>query len=203
MKRTKHRAVRATRLNRLPNAVANASGIENALTITHDPTAPHEVAGLEILWRQVVDRCDGLWQLFSNCDLALTPSVAASRLGLFDSRFLDKWLMARSLPPFRRLRDWAYLAILVDGWSLGTALSSFALRRGKDPAVYYRFIRRTARCTWQELTDRGGEWVKYSAIAVWSPYLGNIGSSIASVSPKLLPVHRAADARTRLGSEGA
>lgn len=113
-----------------------------------------------------------LSSLLDGCDLGLTARRAAKHLSLESERCLVRHLRARRLPRFPLLRNWWFIIPLRDLSVEGTSLSSFALRNGKDPATYYRFVARVTGLSWSELKE-SPEWLPLSlAFSAWRPDLG-------------------------------
>lgn len=123
------------------------------------------------VWERVMARAGPLRAVLEECRLGLTGPMAASRLGVAACQ-LHHYLRCGRVPPFRLLRDWAYVVILVGraevpSWSLHV----HAIRAGSEPGVYYRFFRRTTGRTWCELRAEGRIAVMRRAVGAWAPYL--------------------------------
>ena len=136
-------------------------------------TPSNEVVG----WHAVLERCSDLLPLFERCELRLRATEVAQAMGLRSCAALHQLLAIRRLPPFSALRDWYYVVVLVDKFGLhkttsglGT-LSAYVLQRGEDPRMYYRLVKRTTGHRWGEVQQLGVEWVRHTALQVWSPHL--------------------------------
>jgi len=90
----------------------------------------------------------------------VSSTAVARSLGLKDRYALDRLLHSEGLPTYKQLSGW----IRVLGWVLDwetdrVALSSSALRSGKNAAIYGRTVRRVTGLSWSEVRDRGSNWV--------------------------------------------
>jgi len=137
-------------------------------------------------WRRVAGRWPALWELFHDCNLGLSAARTARVLGVPGRDRLEAELRQRGLPPHQLFRDWVYLRLLVDrAVEGGEPLARQAQRRGKDPAPYYRFISRVAGRPWAMVLRLGSDWVRATALTVWSPYLcdGDRGAGPGGAGP--------------------
>lgn len=123
------------------------------------------------VYAEVARRVGRFATVLDRCDLALTARRAAIRLDLESGARLDQHLRSLALPPFRSLRDWWYVLALLRKTREGVSLSAFALRRGKDPAPYYRFVARVTGRRWLDVQQAGEGWVLASALGAWGPFL--------------------------------
>lgn len=123
-------------------------------------------------WAAIQSRWPELFDHFRECDLGLRAALLAPILGLESPHALETELRMRRLPPFRLLRNWCYLVRLLEENEHGETISALALTRGRDPAMYYRFVRRTSGLLWTESQDRGSDWARATALKVWSPFIG-------------------------------
>ena len=90
----------------------------------------------------------------------VSSTALARKLGLRDRHALDRLLQSEGLPTYKQLSGW----IRVLGWVLSwetdrVALSSSALRSGKNAGIYARTVRRVTGLPWNEVRDRGSSWV--------------------------------------------
>ena len=133
--------------------------------------------GTESEWSSIQQRLGPLQPILELLNLRLTATGAARSIGLQSPSELRRWLTERRLPPFRLLRDWYYLVRMVerfappgDGPPVDVSLSSWALREGKSPSVYYMFVLRVAERPWSILRGSGSRAVKERALRMWDPY---------------------------------
>jgi hypothetical protein len=90
----------------------------------------------------------------------VSSSALARKVGLRDRYALDRLLQNEGLPTYKQFSGW----IRVLGWVLdweknGVALSSSALRSGKNAGIYARTVRRVTGLSWTEVRQRGSTWV--------------------------------------------
>jgi hypothetical protein len=90
----------------------------------------------------------------------VSSSALARGLGLKDRYALDRLLHNEGLPTYKQLSGW----IRVLGWVLDwekerVALSSSALRTGKNAGIYARTVRRVTGLSWTQVRVRGSTWV--------------------------------------------
>jgi hypothetical protein len=100
----------------------------------------------------------------------VSSSVLARRLGLRDRHTLDRLLHNEGLPTYKELSGW----IRVLGWVLdweraGVALSSSALRTGKNAGIYARTVQRVTGLTWTQVRTRGSTWVLLELVSRCRP----------------------------------
>jgi hypothetical protein len=84
----------------------------------------------------------------------------ATELGFDNRHQLARTLMRAGLPPLEHLAGWA----MVLNWVLryeqeGATLCEIALETSRDPAVFYRLIKRLTGRVWTEVTALGVLWV--------------------------------------------
>jgi hypothetical protein len=121
-------------------------------------------------WRAVADRAAPLFTLWSHGFDSRYPARRAARgMGLSGAGALSEWLRTQALPPYGMLRDWYLLTRLVDEAS-AVGLNSWSWAHGREPAQYYRFVRRVSRYTWSELRALGAVRARQVALAVWEPW---------------------------------
>jgi hypothetical protein len=124
------------------------------------------------LWQVVGDRCGNLEPVLAHGRLDLTMPEAATALGLPGARWLRRTIRDRGLPPFRLLRDWWLVVVLLQRREeTAGALALHVLVGGRDPAPYFRLMRRTTGRTWLELCDLGSAWARGAALRAWAPFL--------------------------------
>jgi len=121
-------------------------------------------------WAEFVPRFGELHQLFENTQLGITAEHAMAHLRLADSLAIKKWLEARRLPPFKLLRNWYYLVAMLERAEAGDAIAAWALRQGKNPSVYYRFVLSLGGGTWEQWLARGSPDAKRRVLLLWSAY---------------------------------
>jgi hypothetical protein len=94
---------------------------------------------------------------------ALLPPAGwlAHELG-FPSRYaLARYLRARRFPCASDLARWARVAAWMRRWEAEhLSLSQQALHEGRDPAVYYRLVRRITGQSWSALARSGSRTVR-------------------------------------------
>ncbi|MBL0169221.1 MAG: hypothetical protein IPP90_00645 [Gemmatimonadaceae bacterium] len=129
------------------------------------------VARATSIWSATLSKCPEVTSLFEECHLSLRVSQAAALLGLPNKTALRRLLVAHRLPPFQSLRNWCYVVHLTERFENEGALSAWALRRGGDPASYYKLVRETTGHSWSEVKESGPEWVRRMALQVWAPHL--------------------------------
>jgi hypothetical protein len=128
-------------------------------------------------WDEIVARCGPLWEVLGSCRLGLSAREAGRALGLSSGAALERQLRDSGLPPYRALRDWVYVAMIVDETANGDrSLASWSFARGSYPAVYYRFVVRITGHTWKQIAMRGAGWVRSTAMDVWAPFLRGFSS---------------------------
>jgi hypothetical protein len=120
----------------------------------------------------VADRCGNLEPVLAHGRLDLTMPEAATALGLPGARRLRRTILDRGLPPFRLLRDWWLVVVLLQRREeTEGALALHVLVGGRDPAPYFRMMRRTTGRTWLELCELGSAWARSAALRAWAPFL--------------------------------
>ena len=99
----------------------------------------------------------------------LSADALAHQLGLSSRHALARHLRHIGLPPFRELHMWVrVLAMLGEADPAHQALSQLALRRGEDPASWFRLVRRLTGMSWSEVSAKGAPWlVAEAAIAIF------------------------------------
>jgi len=125
-------------------------------------------------WSQWLLLVPELLPLWEPIDLSLGAKKAALKLGLPRGDALERRLRSRGAPPYLTMRNWYYLVQLVRTCQQGLSLSQWALASGRDPAIYYRFVGRTARRSWTEVQRDGPELVMVRAITLWAPSVGTL-----------------------------
>src|SRR5262245_4997947 len=90
---------------------------------------------------------------------------AARGLGVTTRFGLTRALRREGLPSLPRLSAWIRVLIWTWNWehdhvSLGPA----AINNGKDPAAYYRLIRRMTKKNWSTVRELGTRWVLRSLL---------------------------------------
>lgn len=84
---------------------------------------------------------------------------------------LNRELQERQLPPFRLLKNWYQVWLMVDlAEARGGSLCSLALRGGEYPAACYRLAKSTTGHSWREVRDLGSLWVMRCALRAWEPF---------------------------------
>lgn len=125
---------------------------------------PSDLSAVLARWSELTD-------LFEGCHLSLRISRAASLVGLRSKEALRRELAFRRLPPFQLLRDWCYTVRLAERFAVDEALAEWALRRGDDPASYYKLVRKTTGHSWSDVRAKGPQWASTMARLVWTPHL--------------------------------
>lgn len=119
-------------------------------------------------------RANEITPLFQDIRLSLSATSAAKSLGLKSAGALERMLADLSIPPFYSLRDWHYVVQLVDRFSASdTSIAHWSLARGEYPSVYYRFIRRVTRLTWNDVRLREPTWARENALQDWRRFIAN------------------------------
>ena len=137
------------------------------MTVNHD----QRDKSIDEQWAQVMRRCEKILPLFADLRLGLNASAAAETIGLNGARELDRWLVMKRLPPFRRLRPWIYLEQMVTRFDDEQTLNRWAEQRGYRGSVYYRFVVRETGQQWGDLKRLGPQWVRRHALNAWSAFL--------------------------------
>jgi hypothetical protein len=97
-------------------------------------------------------------QLLSGGSIGTAQQVAP-HLGLASRFELARLLKREGLPPLHDLAAWAsVLAWLDRAEGTGCSLCELAYRSRKDPATYYRTVRRITGLTWQAIRVLGSDW---------------------------------------------
>lgn len=122
-------------------------------------------------WDQVVQAVQNLWPMFAECRLGFSRAAAARILGFSSGQALDHDLRERPLPPFRVLRDWIYLVLLLEQDARGISLSGWVTEQNGNPSTYYRFVHNLTGRTWGEVKKLGVAWARAEACRHWGPYL--------------------------------
>jgi len=130
-----------------------------------------EQSDTDVRWNRVIRGAEQMLPLFREIDLKLSATGASKALGLEGPTALRRVCEDRGLPPFRSLRDWVYVSLLVVRCSGENSIAHWALARGEYPTVYYRFVRAVTAQPWREVESRGAVWVRSCAVRVWSPFL--------------------------------
>lgn len=134
-------------------------------------THAHELAAnIQRWWSEYVARFSELHSLFADLRLNVTAKRAAAFLGLADSRALEHWLRKRRLPPFRILRDWYYLVLMLERDGGGDAIAHWTLHDGTNPSVYYNFARKVSQSTWTSVKSAGILSAKEKAMQIWTAH---------------------------------
>lgn len=84
----------------------------------------------------------------------------AHRVGFTNRYELARFLQRQGMPVYTELAGW----VRVLGWLLAlknekTSLASVALEEERNPAEYYRTVRRVVRSPWSEVKRRGSVWL--------------------------------------------
>ncbi len=166
-----HLWIRALRLTLRP--MMNTMNDEHCWSLKSHPERPAGQSVVRSHWDAVMCRCGEVLPLFQECRLSLRSPQAATKLGLTGREQLQKLLVNRRLPPFQLLRNWVYVVVLLDRFTEREkeVLSSWALRRGEDPRIYYRLVQQTAGHRWSQTRCLGSEWARATALTVWAPHL--------------------------------
>lgn len=135
---------------------------------------------IEYQWCETLQRFADLQPLLADTRLRVTATHAAGYLGLPSSEALRSWLDARQLPPFKRLRNWYYLVALLERSERGEAIACWALTRGENPAVYYKFARSVGGVPWTQLRKRGSTDAKRRALSLWAVQRGDLDDTAAA-----------------------
>lgn len=122
-------------------------------------------------WESICTRFDDIVPLLRCLKLRTSAKDVAKHLNLLRHGDLKQHMRERNLPPFRILRDWFYLVELVQISHGDQSLCGWALKRGEQPAVYYRFVRGLAGLKWGDVQTKGPDWAKRQALKIWWPYL--------------------------------
>ena len=123
-------------------------------------------------WGQVVRASGELWDWLAECRLGFTRPVAARVLGHDSGDAHDEALRERNLPPFKLLRDWVYVVLLLEREERGQpSVHQWVRRQNGDPAMYYRFVKKVTGLPWREVKKRGSLWARKEACRMWGPYL--------------------------------
>ncbi len=125
---------------------------------------------IEQRWRETIQRFAELRPLLDETRLGVTAKDAAEYLGLETEGALREWLKKRWLPPFKYLRQWYYVVQIVERWERGEAIAGWALARGDNPSVYYKFVESVGRVKWTQLRARGSVDAKQRALSQWTVY---------------------------------
>ena len=103
----------------------------------------------------------------------LNPRFRASRasraLGFASAHAFNESLRARGLPPYQVLRD-SYIVVRLLEVAPAETLSRWSWKHGREPATYYRFVKRVTGLTWRALNSLGAERVRLRALEHWRPY---------------------------------
>lgn len=84
----------------------------------------------------------------------------ARRIGVANRHLLNRVLRADGLPSCTKLSAWIRILFWVSEFeSSGASLTQQALSAGRDPAVYFRTVRRVTGCDWRVVRYRGSDWV--------------------------------------------
>jgi len=132
--------------------------------------ADHWGPDIERQWKETLSRFTELHPLFAELRLDVTAKRAASHLGLADSRALSAWLRGRHLPPFKILRDWYFVVLMVERDADGDAIARWTLHTGMNPSVYYNFVRACTQSTWTAVKVAGVLSAKQKALQIWSAH---------------------------------
>jgi len=122
-------------------------------------------------WDAVMTRCAPLLPVFADLRSNVRAEEAVRLLKLPDEKALTRWLVLHRLPPFRRLRVWICVVLLVERFDDVSTLSNWAMKRGQRPSVYYHFVWRETARAWGDLKKPGPEWVRRHALNAWSSFL--------------------------------
>lgn len=90
-----------------------------------------------------------------------SATTVARHLGLNNRFQLARMLKREGLPPLHRLGEWA----TVLSWTIaaerdGLSLCRIAFRSRRYPSACYRLVKEVTGFGWQEVKDRGSEWVE-------------------------------------------
>ena len=129
-------------------------------------------------WERTVARFVDLLPFFADVRLSMSETQAAYGLGLANADALRRWLLKRHLPPYRVLRDWYYVVVMVERADARNALGRWTMERGDFANVYYRFVEKITGQPWRMIRKHGLCWVKARALAVWAPHLGDDGAGM-------------------------
>lgn len=122
-------------------------------------------------WDQVVQTAENLWPMVRECRLGFSRAAAARIRGFSSGQALDLDLRDRGLPPFRVLRDWIYLVLLLEQDARGTPLGRWVADQNGNPATYYRFVRELTGLTWGQVKTLGVAWARAEGCRHWGPYI--------------------------------
>lgn len=134
--------------------------------------ASHERdAQIDAQWNDVMRRCEPILPSLTDLRLRLSAAEVARGRGLPNATALERWLVLRRLPPFRRLRPWICMDEMVSRFDDDQTLSHWADEHGYRASVYYRFVARETGHQWNDVKRLGRSWVRRHALNAWSAYL--------------------------------
>ena len=128
-------------------------------------TAPTSDDGaLDLRWEKTVGQFADLAALFADIRLSLSQTQAAAALGLPNADALRRLLLKRRLPPYRLLRDWYYVSLMVERAMANDRPGHWAMHRGDFANVYYRFVEKLTGLRWKVVLRYGLRWVQARAL---------------------------------------
>ncbi len=88
------------------------------------------------------------------------PAEFAKTLGFTSRYHMARAMKGRDLPNFETLRQWTFVLSWVLAWEENQIpLQELARREQRDPAIYYRLVKRVTGRTWTSLQKAGSAWV--------------------------------------------
>jgi hypothetical protein len=101
-------------------------------------------------------------------DLQISASATARRQGFVGASALEADLRRRGLPPFRSLVGGLHIVQLHEALAAESlSLANWSLAEGKDPSVYYRYVRRQSGLPWSNLKSLETRAVKLRVLSRW------------------------------------
>ena len=104
-----------------------------------------------------------LWERDRNPRFGI--SRAARELGMSETA-LREWLNRERLPPYDLLHEW-YLVVRLLEDAQARSVSRCSWEQGREPATYYRFLKRATRKTLTALLADGVEAARARAVEIW------------------------------------
>lgn len=133
-------------------------------------TTPHD-APIEARWTACLLRFADLLPFFASLRLKVSETQVARAMGLPNADTLRRLLRKRGLPPFRLLRDWYYVVVMVERAESGNAVAKWSMHDGSYPDVYYRFAQHLTGMLWSMTVKHGSQGAKERALAAWAPHM--------------------------------
>lgn len=125
-------------------------------------------------WAIVEQRMGDLCTVFRDLRLSRNATEVARAVALVSASDLDSELRRRRLPPYRSLRNWYLVVVLIDRLPEDRSLCQIALNRAVDPSTFYRLARGVTGHTWTEVRALGPLWCRAQALSSWSAHVGQL-----------------------------